>query len=218
MRGVRSSLVALVLSLLMVSTSVSASACDLSCWLHQAHADCLTVGSVTADKDGAAMSMPSDMDMHPVESERMVGAHIGADATAVPMSMPADMDMGPDDSNSMASSDANLNARPGQTLAMPPQLEGVTESFGRAAKAEMGTRAMLNHSGTLSSCMHEPCSQTSMSVSPPTGDHSQTSSLHWMPIGISNPVSLWIGFHWIRPGTPPAKILAVDHLTTTLRI
>ena len=218
MRGFRSSLLALVLSLLMVSTSVSASACDLSCGLHQAHSDCLTVGSVTADKDGPAMSMPSDMDMRPDESERMVGAHMGADATALSMSMPPDMDMGPDDSNSMTSSNANLNARPGQTLAMPPQLEGVTESFGRAAKAEMGTRAMLNHSGTLSSCMHEPCSQTSMSVSPPTGDRVQPSSLHWMPTGISNPVNIWTTFHWISTGPPPSKILAVDHLTTTLRI
>ena len=218
MRGVKSSFVALLLSLLMVSTSVSASACDLSCWLYQAHSDCLTVGSVTADKDGPAMSMPSDMDMRPDESERLVGAPMGEDATALSMSMPPDMDMGPDESNSMASSDANLNARPGQTLAMPPQLEGVTESFGRAAKAEMGTRTMVNHSGTLSSCMHEPCSQTSMFVSPPAGDHSQPSSLHWMPASISNPVNLWPAFHWIRPGTPPPKILAVDHLTTTLRI
>lgn len=42
----------------------------------------------------------------------------------------------------------------------------MTESFIRVVKTEMGTRAVLNHSGTVSSCLHEPCSQTSMSVSP----------------------------------------------------
>lgn len=214
MRGFIGSLVALLLSILMVLTSASGADCDLSCWLNQAHSDCHTA-AVAANKGGAVMSMSSDMDMRPSESERGVGPHTD-DATID--SMPADMDMGPDHSNSMAGTDTNLTARPGHAMAMPPQLEGVAESLVRAPKAETGTRAMLTHPGTLSSCMHEPCSQTSMSVSPPTGDHLQPSSLRWMLTVISNSANIWTTFHWTRPGTSPPRILAVDHLTTTLRI
>jgi hypothetical protein len=214
MRRVGSSWAALLLSLLMVSTSVSASACDLSCWLSQAHSDCHT-----ETKDGAAMSMSLDMDMHSGESEHAVEPQMGADATIDSMPVAADMDMGSDGSDSMAGTDAYLNARPLHSMAMSPQSEDVTETLVRAAKAEiMDVRVLLDRSGTLSPCMHEPCSQTSMSVSPPAGDHSRPSSLHLMPTGISSPFNFWTSFHWIRPGTPPPKILAVDHLTTTLRI
>jgi len=211
MRGVRTSLVALLLSLFLVSTSVSASACDLSCWLHQTHSDCSTVGSATANMDSTAMSMPSDMVMPRDED-------LGQEDTTASMSMAPDMDMGTDHSEPMASSGANLFASLSHSVTMPPQLEGITESFVRGVKTEMGTRAVLNHSGTLSSCLHEPCSQTSMSVSPPTTDHSQPSSLHWIQIGISNPSNIWSAFRWINPESPPAIILAVDHLTTPLRI
>jgi hypothetical protein len=218
MRGVRTSSVALLLSLFMISTSVSASACDLSCWLHQAHSGCSTVGAATANIDSAAMSMPSDMDMPQGEGDRMAGPHLGEEDTTASMSMAPDMDMGTDHSERIASSGANLFASLSHSVVMPPELEGMTESFIRVVKTEMGTRAVLNHSGTVSSCLHEPCSQTSMSVSPPTADHSQPSSLHWMPTGISNPVNIWSAFRGINPESPPAIILAVDHLTTPLRI
>lgn len=210
MRRVGSSLAALLLSLLMASTSVSASACDLSCSLSRAHSDCRT-----ETRDGAAMSMSLDMDMHSGES--MV-PQMDADATIDSMPVPADTDMGSDDSDSMVGTDAYLNARAGHPMAMSPQLEGVIETSVRVAKDEMGGRSMLNRSGSLSPCMHEPCSQTSMSVSPPTGDRSQPTSRFWMPTGISSPFNIWTSFHWIRPGTPPPKILAVDHPTTNLRI
>ena len=161
------------------------------------------------------MSMSLDMDMHSGES---VVPQMGADATIDSMPMPADMNMGSDDSDSMVGTDAYLNARAGSHMAMSPQLEGVIETSVPAAKDEMGGVSMLNRSGSLSPCMHEPCSQTSMSASPPTGDRSQPTSLFWMPTGISSPFNIWTSFHWIRPGTPPSKILAVDHPTTTLRI
>ena len=69
MGSITGSLAAL-LSVLMVSTSVSGSACDLSCWLHQAHYDCGTVGSAAIANE-TAMSMSSDMDMGPDHSESM---------------------------------------------------------------------------------------------------------------------------------------------------
>lgn len=213
MRGVRSSLLGLLLSFLMVSTSISASACDLSCWLQHGHSGCNAVDTVTTNVDTGAMSMPSNMDMRQVESER-----VGGETATDSMSMSPDMGMGPDHSEGTAGSDANLNARPDHSMVMPAQPEGVTDNSSSAAKVGIGSRAMLNHSGTLSSCLHEPCGQASMSVSPRTGDHPQLRSLHWMPTDISNPLDLWSSFHRIRPGIPPSGIPAVDHLTTTLRI
>ena len=210
MRRVGSSLAALLLSLLMVSTSVSASACDLSCWLNQANSDCHT-----ETKLGATMSMSSDMDIRAGKSELVAGPQMGADPMTNSMPMASDMDMAGDDSGSTAGADTKLHAIPGHSTAMAPQIEAVTETSVRLAKDAMGGRV---NSGSLSPCMHEPCSQTSMSVSPPTVDHSQPSSQHWVPTGISNPVNIWTTFHWAKPGTSPPKILAVDHLTTTLRI
>lgn len=59
MRGITASF-ATILSLLMVSAPVSASVCDLSCWLRQTHSDCHAAGPASHDKDDA-MSMPDGM-------------------------------------------------------------------------------------------------------------------------------------------------------------
>ncbi len=187
MRCVISSLVAAILSLLMVLTSVSASACDLSCGLHQAHSDCLTVSSVTSGKNTS-------------------------------MSMPSDMDMGSDHSSSMTGSDTSMNLMPGHSMSMPPAMEGVTERLEPVTKPEMSTSAMPDHSKGIPSCTHEPCSQTSISMSPPAGDHCRPNFLQWVAVSISSPTNLWIGVHWIGPGTPPPKILVANRLVTTLRI
>jgi hypothetical protein len=187
MRCVASSLVAAILTLLMVLTSVSASACDLTCWLHQAHSDCLTVSTAMSGKDTA-------------------------------MSMPADMDMGPDNSSSMTGSDWSVNVMPGHSKSMSPEMDGVTGRFDPVTRHEMRTSTLPDHSKGISSCTHEPCSQTSVSVPPPAGDHCQPSFLHWVAVSISSPISLWIGFHWIQPETPPLKILVANRLVTTLRI
>src|SRR4029077_5039015 len=112
MRRVGSSLTALLLSLLMVSTSVSASACDLSCWLNQAHSDCHT-----ETKDGAVMSMSSDMDIRSDASERVGGPQMGADPMTDSMPMAPEMDMGGDSSGNTAGADTKLRARPGHSMA-----------------------------------------------------------------------------------------------------
>jgi hypothetical protein len=49
---------AILLSFLMATTSLSASACDLSCWLHVAHSSCPIAGPRTASKIVAVSSMP----------------------------------------------------------------------------------------------------------------------------------------------------------------
>jgi hypothetical protein len=182
---------AVLLSLLMVSTSASASACDLSCWFYQEHSDCHTAGSAPEDQE-SAMSAPSNMDMGP------------------------GMNMGAAGSERMMAPDQPANAKPDHS--MSPKMDMTTRRFEQATKPELSTSAMPDHSMTLSSCTHETCSQISASASPPNADHSQPNSLYWIATDISNPGNLWTGFHSIRPGPPPPKILAVPHLTTTLRI
>jgi len=69
MRRITSSLAGL-LSLLLISSPVSAWACDLSCSWHQAHSDCHT--SVATSKNDTAISMPPGMDMGSDQSESPV--------------------------------------------------------------------------------------------------------------------------------------------------
>lgn len=94
MRRITSSLAAL-LSLLVVSTWVSASACDLSCWLRQAHSDCHIASSATSD---TAMSMPAEMDM-------------------------GSMDMGSDPSASTTGTGVSLTGVPVHPMSTSPQAE-----------------------------------------------------------------------------------------------
>src|SRR5579872_172962 len=61
-----------LLSLLLISSPVSAWACDVSCSSHQAHSDCHA--SATTIKDDTAMSMPPGMDMGSDQSESSTGS------------------------------------------------------------------------------------------------------------------------------------------------
>jgi hypothetical protein len=209
--------VALLLSLLMGSASVSASACDLSCSLRQAHSFCDTAKMVSPNNDGASMSMSSDMDMHSGKSELMTEPNMDADAPSHTMSMPSGMDMGPDRSNSMVDSETNLISSLTHPMSTSPQL-GMVEGFVRSANIGRGSRAMVDPSGNLAPCMHEPCSQVSMSNSPPTENHPQPAGLRWMSAYNASPVNTSANFQWIRPKSPPIKPIAIDRLTTTLRI
>jgi hypothetical protein len=66
---------ATLLSLLLAATSVSASACDLSCWFHLADSDCHIVGSSPTRKVGPANSKPSAMEMTSHHCGRSIGNH-----------------------------------------------------------------------------------------------------------------------------------------------
>jgi hypothetical protein len=172
---------------------------------------------VSLNNDGASMSMSSDMDMHLGTSELMMEPHIDADAPTNTMPMPSGMDMGPDHSNSMVDSETNLISSPAHPMFTSPQL-GMIEGFMRSANIGRGSRAMVDPSGSLASCMHEPCSQASMSNSPPTGNHPQPAGLRWISAYNASPVNASANFQWIRLGSPPIKPIAVDCLTTSLRI
>lgn len=163
--------------------------------------------------------MSSDMDMSPDANEPVIMTpSMDADApTNDSMSMPPQMDMGPDRTESLGGPGTKLNAMRSHPRAMSPKLDGVTECFARTMKVA-GAGAMRDHSSTFSSCKHEPCSQTSISASPPTGDHSQRSSILWIRSGISNPINLWTKLRWTGAETSPPDILAAAYLTATLRI
>jgi hypothetical protein len=177
-----------LLSLLVISTSVSASACDLSCWLHQIHSDCHHGSSAANSKDDMAMSMPPDMDM------------------------------GSDHSGSSMGPDTVVSATPAPSMSMSPQIEMAAERFDHATKPDMRASAMHDPSKSMSSCAHETCTQIWTSASPSPGDHSQPGSLHRIAINISTPVTVPVAFYCVRVGYPPPRILASERLVTTLRI
>jgi hypothetical protein len=181
-------LLAALLSLLMVSTPVSAWACDMSCSLHRMHSVCQTAESATPDNH-TVMSMSEKMDMGSDQSEPMTGAR------------------------------ARVNATPNHPMSMSSVVGMAPKRFDSATQSHSGTSAMPDHSKTVSSCTHEPCSQISASTFRPSADQSQPNSPHWTAISMSSPANLWIGFQWIRIGTPPPKLLATLPLrVTTLRI
>jgi hypothetical protein len=90
MRTFASPLAAL-LSLLMATTSLSASACDLSCWLHEAHSSCPIASSRAAAKAVAATSTPAGTSITPHHCGGMIAsrtssgsAHSVLSSTAIP--------------------------------------------------------------------------------------------------------------------------------------
>jgi hypothetical protein len=208
MRRITNSL-AVPLSLLIVASSVSASSCDLACWLRRAHSDCHRGGSAATVKKTA---MSGDMDMGSGHG----GSVIAPDANMNPMpghSMSSDIGLGR--SQSISTPQGRLNARPDRAMSMSPQMEMAPEQFVTAPQPE--TRR-TDHSTPLSPCTHELCSQVSASTSPPSGSQSQWNSLHWIATVILSPLNLGTSFQWIKLGIPPPKLLAADRLTTILRI
>ncbi len=183
------SLLAALLSLLLVSAPVSAWACDLSCSSRQVRSDCHS--STTTSKDDTAMSMPSGMDMGSDHSEGSIGPDTVINA------MPG---------HSMI------------MFPHFPHHEMITQNFEHSTNLALGTRALHHHSKSVSSCTLETCSQVSASSSPPGADHSQPNSVHRTAISISSPANVWIAFHWIRPGISPPELLIADRLVTALRI
>lgn len=182
------SLLAGLLSLLIVSTPLSGWACDLSCSLLHSDSDCHTPSSAMTSKDDATMSMSPDMDM------------------------------GLDHTESTMGQNPRMNDSPGHSMSMSPQMGMATERDEYPTRPEMGTSALHDHSKTVSSCTHDTCSQIAASASPPRSDHSQPSSLQQAAIGISNSINLRIGFHWMRVGTDPPKLLTTPLHVTSLRI
>jgi hypothetical protein len=200
MRWLTGTLAAL-LSILMVSTSVSASVCDLSCWLRRADSGCHTGGSDMAGSMAAALSMPPDMDMGPGSDESMtVSTTPGATVTT-----PGNL--------------VSISTQMRMSMPMFAPAQKVTGRFEYAAKAEAGADSMPGHSKTISSCSHEPCAQIWGSTSPPPGaGRRQVKSQHSTTMSISRPASVSLTFQQICIKTSPPELLAIRPLVTSLRI
>jgi hypothetical protein len=134
------------------------------------------------------------------------------------MSMPPGMDMGSDQGGGPMGPNAFMSAAPGHSMSMSPHQDLTTQRFELATNTGMRTGAIHDHSMSVSSCTHETCSQVSTAASPPRADLFQPSHQLWMAIRVVSPDNLHITFNRLRLETPPSKMLAPDHLTTTLRI
>lgn len=207
MRKITNSL-AVPLALLIVASSVSASNCDLACWLRRAHSDCHSVGSAATIKKTA---MSGDMNMGCGHAGSVM-----ADTKIHPMpGHSKSSDMGPVRSQSIRTPQGHLNARPDRAMSMSPQMEMAPERFVNPTQPE--TRRS-DGSTPLSPCAHGLCSQVSASTSPPSGSQSQYNSLYSTATISLSPLNLGTSFHWIKLGIPPPKLLAADRLTTILRV
>ena len=179
-----------LLSLLMICTSVSVSACDLSCWLRQTPSDCHSANSA-AENGAEMMSASSAMDM----SDGMkISAHGAQNKAGLGQStkgvaghqMPAQMDMVGSALQAVNETDANASTR-------------------------------FDHSRALSPCSHEACSQATASVSPPSASQSQSVYLHCAILDLSSATNLVINSRQVARGSPPLIHHSAD-LLPTLRV
>ena len=179
-----------LLSVLLVCTPLSASACDLSCWLHRTASDCHSASSAT-EADQRMMSASSAMDM---SSEAETSSHV---------------------TQSHAAPDHSVNASTHHS--MPQQMDMVRGSLQVIKKSDVSSSATFDPSKTLSPCSHETCSQASASALPPRARGDQPAYLHCTAIGGWSPANFLTSSHRVAPGTAPPINLPV-HLLTTLRI
>lgn len=188
MRRITACMAALI-SLLFVFTSISASACDLSCWLRQGHDDCHSSVSMSGD---------------PMSSEEM-------GAAMAPMSMA----MGSGQmQHKMAPGEIGTGHR---LIPMSQQSEIAVERFIELSIPGMSSTALPDHSRDLSPCAHETCSQTSASASPPGAGHLRLDFVHHAPVRFSMATILWTRSDGIKTGSPPPERHAKP-LATNLRI
>jgi hypothetical protein len=214
MRWMTSSL-AMLLSLFMVATPISASACDMICWLQQAHSDCHAASSKSAAEEGMAMPMSPDMDMG---SDRGESAIENDRSAALDHSMPSDMDMSSEHDELTVRLSAGVRSVSDDSKFMPSEMRIPVARFEDLPKGETGTNASPDSSKVVSPCADEACSQIWASASPSRGDHSQTVPLHRIAIEILTSLDSPVSLHRIRAGKAPPEPLASNRLITTLRI
>lgn len=187
---------AALLSLLIVSTPMSAAACDLSCWLRSSHSACDTIGSATDDQ----------------KTPR--SAHSG-------MEMTSPVDKG---SMNMACERTERGARLSQRInkvrsvhSMHPQVALATKRLPHNTKPKLRSAALHSDSAAFASCQHEACSQTLISASPPGAGRCQPNSSDSVATPISIRITLGTAFHLVQPQISPPKALP-DDFATILRI
>jgi len=150
-------LLPILFSVLLTFAPLSASACDLSCWLERNAPDCHSLGSAAENAHGA-MSEASDMDMSSGADARVAHAH------------------------NIAPLDHALNAV--ACHSMPTQMDMHRDSRQMVQKSDGSAR--LDHSNALSPCGHGTCTQAAMSSSPPSAGHAQLAHLRFVAVHALN--------------------------------
>ena len=162
-----------MLSVLMVPTSVSVSACDLSCWLNQASSECHSASPRAEDRMTVSsmmeMSAEMEMDSHAARIQQRLE---GRASSITRHLMFAHMEM---------------------TRHAPEVL----------SKTQVSAGARFDHSKVLSPCSHEMCSQNATSSSPPGTGQSRSPGLHWAKIRVSIPANPLASSTRMLRGAPP---------------
>jgi len=185
-----------LLSVFMVFAPLSASACDLSCWLNQTNSDCHSAGPFTEGSQ-SLMSAPAMMDMSAGGEMSSHGAQDNEDynvsGTAHHSSMTEQMD-----------------------LAMTAQMDSARRPV-EVTRTDVSSTSGFNPSKKLSRCSHESCSQASASASPQRVRGDQPAYLLTVDIAVRNPANFLTNPHEAVFGTPPPITPAAD-LLIALRI
>jgi hypothetical protein len=183
-------LLPILFSLLLTFAPLSASACDLSCWLERNAPDCHSLGSAAENAHGA-MSGASDMDMSSGADTRLANAH------------------------DIAASDHAVNAVVHHS--MPTQMNMRRGSLQAMQKSDASSSARFDDSNTLSPCVHGTCAQSATSSSPPSAGHAQLAHLQFVAFHALNLAKPWTTSTRAAPETSPPVSVLFD-LLPTLRI
>jgi hypothetical protein len=179
-----------LVSVFMVFAPLSASTCDLTCWLHYTASDCHSDSLAT---EGHQKMMPASSEME-MSSDPEMSSHVTQ-------------------SNARPSYSVNAIAH----HSMSAQMDMVRRSLQVIQKSDAGSNTGFDHSKRLSPCSHDTCSQASASGSPPRASRTRPAHRHDLIIHISNPSDLLTSSHRVASGAPPPINLEVD-LLPTLRI
>jgi hypothetical protein len=182
-------LLPILFSLLLAFAPLSASACDLSCWLQRNAPDCHWLGSAT-EKTQGTMSDASDMDMSS-----------GAETGATNM-----------ETNAAADHAVSANTH----HSMPTQMDMRRGSLQIMQKSDVSSIARFDDSNTLSPCGDGTCAQAATSSSPPRAGHAQPANLQFVAAGALN-LTKSLTTTRLAPDTAPPLSLLAD-LLPTLRI
>jgi hypothetical protein len=172
-----------MLSVLMVPTSVSVSACDLSCWLNQASPECHSASPGAKDR----MTASSMMEM---SAEMEMGSH------AARIQQPLE--------GRASSVTRHLMFAPMKMTRRAPEV---------ISKTEVSAGATFDHSKALSPCSHEMCSQDATSSSPSGTSQSRSPGLHWAVIRVSIPANPLTSSNRMLRGAPPLMHHPADLLS-----
>ena len=172
----------------MAFAPLSASACDLSCWLRPASSDCHAAGLSTGSSQ-TMMSASSAMDMS-AEGE-MSFHHLQADAAA----------------------DDNVSAARYHSMTTP--MDMVRRSLEVIREPDLISRSGFDYSRKLSRCVHEICNQISASPPKTRADHPAYFPA-LAPDGLR--AANFASNAFRRAAGPPEPITPAVELFTTLRI